>query len=254
MDDSTLVFPGSIRTPGEDKGLTVEISKSGGDIVMATDKAELGRWPLIDVTIHSIDATSFAFVAEGDRLVFTPSEPTVFAASALVTVKLVEDGRRKRRRTKKKPVAIESAPVHSKEPTREGQKAAEKDSGTGSEVQEAPDSSESTEATPTLESSEGPPVTSGAHMAATSAPEAESVEPPAGLGDLPEEASKGFRPRRWVWFVDIGRRNRFFGLDRVPIDETLRGFEHEHSWDHRVATRSGLASHVCTICGRIKFR
>ncbi len=250
IDDSALVFPGSIRTPGEDEGLTVEISKSGGDIVMRTDKAELGRWPLVDVTIHPIDATSFAFVAEGDRLVFSPSDSAVFGASSLVTVEVVEGGRRKRRKAKKGFVAIESAPVRSEAPTRKEQKAATKDFRIASAAEASAGSSESTETTPTPESLEESPVTVGAPNATA---ETESVGPLAELGDVHQRPSRGWRPRRWVWLIDVARRNRFFDLDRVPIDETLRGFEHEHSWDHRVATRRSVASHVCTICGKIRF-
>jgi len=53
--------------------------------------------------------------------------------------------------------------------------------------------------------------------------------------------------------LDTARHNSLFDLDRVPIDENLRGTEHEHSWEHRVATGSGLASRVCTICGKIRL-
>lgn len=229
IDDSTLVFPGFISTPTQDKGLAVEISKSGGDIVMRTGKSELGRWPLTEATIHAIDATSFAFTAEGDHLVFTPDDPAVFAASALVTAEVVEDGRRKRRKTKKAPVATEPAPDRGEASTRKQRRAATK-----------------------AETLKGSTVTGRVRDAEAS--ETQSREPFLELQNEPEEPSDAWHPTRWVWFVDVARRNRFFGLDRVPIDETSRGFKHEHSWDHRVATRSGFASHVCTICGRIRLK
>ena len=43
------------------------------------------------------------------------------------------------------------------------------------------------------------------------------------------------------------------GLDRVPIDEDLRGEKHQHTWDHRVAATSGPGKHICTICGKIRL-
>jgi hypothetical protein len=66
-----------------------------------------------------------------------------------------------------------------------------------------------------------------------------------------QENEKG--PSLRMRMLDTARHNSLFDLDRVPIDENLRGTEHEHSWEHRVATGSGLASRVCTICGKIRL-
>ena len=56
----------------------------------------------------------------------------------------------------------------------------------------------------------------------------------------------------WIRALDVARKYDTFGLDRVPIDESLRGREHQHTWDHRVAASSGLGKHICTICGAIR--
>ncbi len=211
IDDSTLVFRGSIRPADEREGLDVVISKSGGDIVMRTDKAELGRWPSVDVTIRPIDDTSFDFIAEGDRLVFTPSDPGVLAASPLIATEVVKSGRLRRRTTKKKPTKSESKSPRSEEPGQEERQGRQ-----------------TTSLEPTVE---------------------ETLEVP----DEHDGADPGQRRGTRLRVLDAARRNSLFDLDRVPIDETLRGSEHEHTWDHRVAAPTGLASRVCTICGKIRF-
>ncbi len=184
IDDSALTFSGSIRTADESEGLDVVISKSGRYVVMRAGSAQLGRWPLADVTIRPIDDDSFAFIAEDDELVFTPSDPAALGASPLVVqeVEEVKTRRLKRRSVKKKP----------KEP---------------------------------------------------------DVELPQEDVDEPATSGRGLRLK----MLDAARHNDLFNLERVPIDESLRGSEHEHSWEHRVATDSGLASRVCTICGKIRL-
>lgn len=64
------------------------------------------------------------------------------------------------------------------------------------------------------------------------------------------------KTRRSVWIrtLDSARRHDFLGLDRVPIDESLRGQQHQHTWDHRVAATSGPGKRICTICGRVRAR
>ena len=61
------------------------------------------------------------------------------------------------------------------------------------------------------------------------------------------------KPKRWIRLIDSVRVYSVFGLDRVPVDTSLRGSEHQHTWDHRAAASSGPSKHICTICGRLKF-
>ncbi len=72
----------------------------------------------------------------------------------------------------------------------------------------------------------------------------------------PEEESPDDSPelpnRMWIRALDLARKYDFLGLDRVPINESLRGQEHQHTWDHRVAPPSGAGAHICTICGEFR--
>lgn len=61
------------------------------------------------------------------------------------------------------------------------------------------------------------------------------------------------RPKRWIRLIDTVRVYSAFGLDRVPVDTSLRGSEHQHTWDHRAAASSGPSKHICTICGKLTF-
>ncbi|MEN8114805.1 MAG: hypothetical protein ABFS21_10505, partial [Actinomycetota bacterium] len=58
--------------------------------------------------------------------------------------------------------------------------------------------------------------------------------------------------RLWLRAIDVARKYDILGLDRVPIDEELRGQEHEHTWDHRVAWKTGPGARICTICGKVR--
>ena len=84
--------------------------------------------------------------------------------------------------------------------------------------------------------------------------ESEPDEEPGHDGDV-DDASKEPEDdlnRLWIRALDAARRYDLFNLDRVPIDESLRGHEHEHTWNHRVALSSGAGAHICTICGKIR--
>jgi hypothetical protein len=59
---------------------------------------------------------------------------------------------------------------------------------------------------------------------------------------------------RWLRTVDSARHRGIFDLDRVPVNEALRGQEHQHTFDHGTAASSGLVSHICTICGKVRIR
>jgi hypothetical protein len=201
VDESALAFSGSIRTADEGEGLDVVISKSGRYVVMRAGSAQLGRWPLADVTIGKIDDESFVFIAEDDELVFTPSDPSALAASGLIAQEQeeVKSRRLKRRSTKKTPDDPKSRRLKRRS------------------TKKTPDDPKS--------------------------------DPPKEEPDSSDDSGRGFRLR----ILDAARRNDLFNLERVPIDESLRGSEHEHSWEHRVATDTGLASRVCTICGKIRL-
>ena len=58
--------------------------------------------------------------------------------------------------------------------------------------------------------------------------------------------------RSWMWMIDLAREYDWFGLDRVQVtDEMREREEHSHTWNHRVAPKSGPGSWICTICGAI---
>ena len=60
------------------------------------------------------------------------------------------------------------------------------------------------------------------------------------------------RHRSWMWMIDLAREYDWFGLDRVQVtDEMRERAEHSHTWNHRVAPKSGPGSWICTICGAI---
>lgn len=73
-----------------------------------------------------------------------------------------------------------------------------------------------------------------------------SVEP-SHTGGLKEK-----RHQVWILALDQARKYDLLGLDRVPVNESLRGQEHEHTWNHRVAPPSGLGSRICTLCGEFR--
>ena len=63
---------------------------------------------------------------------------------------------------------------------------------------------------------------------------------------------KELRHQGWMFSLDKARQFDLFGLDRVPVNEALRGQEHQHTWDHRVAPSGGPGRYICTICGEIR--
>ena len=78
---------------------------------------------------------------------------------------------------------------------------------------------------------------------------------PAKTYDLPNDPpSDEPGDGRWIRTLDTARRYGLFSLDRVPVDETLRGSEHRHTFDHRAAATSGPGNHICTICGKVRIR
>jgi hypothetical protein len=356
---SVTVVAGSIRSQDDDDALSVKLSIWDTEITMRADGAELGNWEVADVNIRPIDAFSFEFTAEGDRLIFTPDDPTAFAANSLVSGR---GGGRKSRKAKRKaaeprpaPVDQGSAPAATKrrekrrakdiaqpsKPSRRERKAAEKasaerepaqsNSGPPMSPPSPPTSAVRTEAVPspvrnvqigsgritdstTVAAEESPGIRIPAFRepvelqvsaeplgvgepgelpvraeplgvrepgelpvstepAGVPEPQPELVELPekprrrkmtrlkraapeerAGP-ETPEEMSEedNEKPNRlWIRALDTARKYDFLGLDRVPVNESLRGQEHQHTWDHRVAPSSGPGRYICTICGEIR--
>lgn len=84
---------------------------------------------------------------------------------------------------------------------------------------------------------------------------AEDAEPkPPRRERTPPKEPRSKRTSVWIRSLDMARRHDVLGLDRVQVDEKLRGQEHEHTWNSRVAATSGPGRHICTICGKIRAR
>ena len=82
--DSVTVVKGSITTADDPTALDVKLSIWATEITMRADGSELGNWPAGAVVIRPVDAFNFEFIAEGDRLIFTPSNPDEFAQLPVV--------------------------------------------------------------------------------------------------------------------------------------------------------------------------
>jgi outer membrane biosynthesis protein TonB len=216
-EDSVTLLSGSLRNPDETDALTVELTISHVDVAMHTEGTELGSWPLSAVTIKSIDATSFEFVAEGDVLILTPDDPALLATHPLVTGVMPAAENRKDRKRKKKTAKAELK----KQP------------------KTAPSRKEKRESKPTSQSK--PP-----------------KEKPSKPSRRERKAASTAHTKKsdgvWLRTLDNARRHDVLGLNRVQVNEELRGHEHEHTWDNRVASTSGAGSHICTICGKFRVR
>lgn len=268
-----LVASGTIRSADEADALSVEITIDETDIAMRYGEVELGKWPTSAVRVRRIDQTAFEFTAEGDRLIFVPDDPAAFGASPIVGRTPEEDNTRKKRRAKKKPKATKSGHRSRRTPSQEDRgehpdpttEAAQEDVPT---LQPLDDREEAVSADGT-DVALAPSITPDLHTEpsddAEGADESASSETHRWIRwrrggkeersepdeATPEEPDDGLN-RTWLRALDVARRYDLFGLDRVPIDETERGQEHEHTWDHRVATSSGAGSRICTICGKIR--
>jgi hypothetical protein len=219
-----LVVPGSIRSPDETDALVVTLRIAGSEITMHADGSELGRWNTTAVEILPIDMTSFEFIVEGDRLIFSPDDPSAFAIIPLVGGTVEEKGARRGLRRKKQDDGA------STQPATDSQRKAAKSNNEPAAVQEKPRKSRRSVKT------------ERANAAPTRASKGATPE-------KPREKRNGV----WIRTLDAARRYDVLGLDRVPIDEDLRGQKHQHTWDHRVAATSGPGKHICTICGKIRL-
>jgi hypothetical protein len=274
---SVMVVSGSIRSPDEADALSVELSIADTEIIMSADGTELGSWPAAAVDIRRIDSTGFEFVAEGDRLVFTPDDPATFGDNPIVGGHGAGAGSRRGRKSKKKSDDAEprlawyqDSPGEERRPRlravqespNEGPRKAPRRrkataESTGSEaaprdIEPAPPSAATGPIDATLEA-EQPAI----DVASTNGRRWRKSrrEPPVTGPEIDDALSEELRKTSngvWIRVLDVARKYDAFGLDRVPIDQGLRGQEHQHTWDHRVVASSGLGRHICTICGETR--
>jgi len=223
--DSVLVVPGSIRSPDDTDALVVTLRITGQEIAMLADGSELGKWNTAAVEILPVDMTSFEFIAEGDRLIFSPDDPSAFAIIPLVGGTAEEEETRRGLRRKKKQDDGASTKA-----TPDSQRKAAKPNDQPSAAREKPRKARRREKTEAAK-----PVQAKESTGATS------------------KKSEEKRDGAWIRTLDAARRYDVLGLDRVPVDEDERGQKHEHTWDHRVAATSGPGKHICTICGKIRW-
>lgn len=274
-----MVIAGSIRNPDETDALSVKLSIRETEITMFADGAELGNWLCTAVIVRRIDSTSFEFIAEGDRLIFVPDDPATFGDIPLVDGGATSAGSRRGRKAKKKSHRTEPRLEADQASHEEGRPLGRRSVGQEPSTEKASkpsrrDRKAAAEAAraeaPPSEVVPVPPSTVPRPIATTSEDErpADDDVPSeargrgrtrsglAVLGREPDRASsKVFEKKSngvWIRTLDMARHYDIFGLDRVPIDEGLRGQEHQHTWDHRVVASSGLGRHICTICGETR--
>jgi hypothetical protein len=270
VDVSSVVFFGSLRSPDEPDALSVELSIRGTEITMHADGTQLGSWSAGAVGIRRFNTTAFEFTAEGDRLIFTPDDPVAFGDSPIIGGHDADTGGRKGRKSRKRVDEAEPKLAWDQDSSEEepharrgsAQESPKDRPGIRSRrrrrAKAEPAGAESAGADAVLVA---PPTESGPIDAASDdaepATEAQSSDG-RGKRESPEPTDaectepKAKTNRAWIRALDLARKYDTFGLDRVPIDTRLRGQEHQHTWDHRVAATSGLGKHICTICGAIR--
>lgn len=295
------VVAGSIRTADDPTALDVKLSIWDTEVTMRADGAELGHWPADAVSIKPLDAFSFEFVAEGDRLIFQPNNPDEFKDHPIVVGAATGRRRKKRSKEKKAPAKApelrwdESTEAESKvrkkaveeaKPTRQERKAAAReakaaiaaaksarqvkvpvgDYDTQPELGTTRGSTRATAESPIAASAEAPAFESRAAVETSDAPTSRRPErakrertPKERRTREPKTAENGdsrfaeLRHKAWLSSLDFARHYDLFGLDRVPVNESLRGQpDHPHTWEHRVAPSSGPGSFICTICGAMR--
>ena len=270
VGDPPVEFPGTLRSPDEPDALSVKLSIRDTEVTLHADGIQLGSWPAEAVRVRRLDATAFEFTAEGDRLFFTPVDPAAFGDSPIVGHVVAESGGRWSRKSKKRPDEAEpklawdqdspEGEPHARQGTaQESPKdRPEKRSRRRRRATAEPAGAEpaSLNAVPVAPSTESGPIDAASDDAEPAAEaessegrrKRESPEPDETQSREPKAKSNG----AWIRALDLARRYDTFGLDRVPIDVSLRGRDHQHTWDHRVAATSGLGKHICTICGAIR--
>lgn len=262
-------FSGILRSPGEPDALNVKLGIRDSEITLHAEGAQLGSWPAEAVAVRRFGKAAFEFTAEGDRLIFTPDDPAAFGDSPLVVGRVADTdakggkSRRRAKRAEPRPTrdraSVEEQPPSEREskkgprksrlrkrPRRRQKISAEAAGEESATLDVVPDSGpvapEVVSATPDNTRSETDTPTSDGRRLSES-PESDDASP-----TRLRKAAGGV----WIWTLDLARKYDTFGLDRVPIDVNLRGQEHQHTWDHRVAATSGLGKHICTICGAVR--
>jgi hypothetical protein len=220
-DRSPITVTGSLRDAPDATPLKVKLTLFDDEVSLRTNEMELGSWPRSEVTITPTDGTSYAFVAEGDRLDFTPDKPTSFAESPFLARDPTPTKRRGRQSgTSRRPRSTEAqATANHDEVVARNETAMVVDDVdvTGHE----------------------PAVGRERRSLRVKQPRSGRVAPRDGI---------------WLRTLDRARERGLFGLDRVQVDEGLRGGDHQHTFDHGTAAGYGPSKHICTICGRIKLR
>jgi len=251
-----VVVAGFIRSPKENDALSVTLTIGDTEITMRTGGTELGGWPAEAVDIRRIDATAFEFIAEGDRMIFTPEDPSTFGRSPIVvagpgagTGSGSRAGRTPRKQLGGAEAKTSENPVSPQDDSRSRRRAAKR----SSKERPAKPSRRLRKATAEAARADELPVAPpAAPEPIDPSPGEERLVPSQEPHEVVATETKGKSNRAWIRAIDIARKYDTFGLDRVPIDESLRGQEHQHTWDHRVAATSGLGRHICTICGAIR--
>ena len=239
MRETPLGLPtlltGSIRNPQEDEALAVTMSINATGFALHADDVALGSWGTDEVEIVPLGDRAFEFVAEGDRLIFVPDDLDAFMRRVFPD----QGGRRRR----KKPSQAARPP--SPAPRAEDAPAAESEAS--SRIQEPAPVPSPPPAKPSKPKRR--------RKVQVSAVTVRRKAKPAKTYDLPNDPpSDEPGDGRWIRTLDTARRYGLFSLDRVPVDETLRGSEHRHTFDHRAAATSGPGNHICTICGKVRIR
>jgi hypothetical protein len=234
-----LVVAGTIRSPGERESLEVVLSMRDGHVSLHSEKLELGSWPESGVEITPIDATSFAFTAEGDRMIFRPDDVISFSE---------ELGARTMAMPAPAPAPRDTAPSRTRgRRSTKGTDAAARDAGPDARVPADARPETAAATTPTKSPTTVPPATPKGRR---SVPKVSSSK----AGRSARSRSGEQRPGLWLRSLDTVRAHGWFSLDRVPVYEDQRGQDHDHTWNHRAVATSGLSRHVCTICGKVKLR
>lgn len=210
---------GKIRVPGDDEPLAVTIRIADDQVAMTSVGGDLGIWQARDVRITRIDPWTFAFVAEGDRLVFVPDDARAFATHPLIGATASPTTKRTTRRPKLRMTGLRTR-VKRPRRTRAGRDG-DRDTRTR-DLSEEP-----------VRTTQPAPVKA------------------ASAGAEPDGTR---RPSLWLRSIDTLRENGLLGLDRVPVSERQRGSEHQHTYLHGAAAPTGLGRRVCTICGKVRLR
>lgn len=269
------VFDGSLRNLYDTSGLDVTLSLTADQISVVSDDGDLGTWPIDAVAICPYDTISYEFYAEGDLLLFTPNDPVGFRTSPFVVGLPPEPEHHKQRAPRRRSASPKAgraiADARKKKARRADKKAREStEAASGKPPSPSAPSPSPAEEAPRAQIS--PPRDGDVPDTAAVVPPSDADEPaleaevpPTPNGDTRDPggsdseevkqaaAKPGMLTSVWLGVLDRVRRRDILDLNRVPVDRKLRGHEHTHTWDHRVATGEGLTNHLCTICGKVRI-